>query len=174
MLMGTIDNLRTPYLLIGGEMEEHINNVIAVNAAVQDVWRKYKNEVGAERLYAGNRVVGATFPDCGVPDGWIHRQKDPRCVVIPKARTVLREQFDQLPRMLTAYEFNEGISCPIVTVGNRQLFASFELYGDRMVVWIPSGALDMGYEPLKEMQELTKSEINELITLQSGVDIITN
>lgn len=165
------DDGLSPFLVIGGDMKTYVNTMIVKNKATWDEWLEFgeKYVPGAEKIYANEHLVGLIFKDGVVPPGWTHRKKDPLGVVVPKLQTVLRKKFDRLPRMLDSTDFTHMISCPVVSMGDRILLASFEQIGNFLVVWIPTKSLDMGYVPPGDVKKLCMSEYCALMVADVGV-----
>ena len=152
-----------PYLVIGGEMGSHIKNLLEQNANTLETWEIYKKEHGIGRLCVKDKVVGASFFDGVVPEGWVHRQKDPCGIMVPKLHTPLRREYNNLPWLLGWAEFSDMVGCPANYCGEQRIYPSFELVGESMVVWVPVGALGEGYVPLGDMRRLEMSEYRDLV-----------
>lgn len=150
-----------PYLVIGGEMGSHIKNLLEQNENTLETWAIFKKEHGIEHLCVRDRVVGATFYGGVVPEGWVHRQKDPCGVVVPKVHTPLRWEYNDLPWLLGWADFSDMVGCP-ADCGGQRIYPSFELVGENMVVWVPVGALGVGYVPLGDVQRLDMSKYRDL------------
>lgn len=154
---------RIPFLVTGGECKKILDDIVTESHEAWLAQAAFAKKYGSAKFYGSPRLCGL-YCEGEIPEGWMHRQKDPANMIVPK-RKALKEEMKTLPETVDARGLADRLKCPEFCDGDHLYWPFVETVGELVlspegsrILWIPTVAVESGYVPPEGATQMKMSE----------------
>lgn len=161
--MNTKREPRIPFLVTGGECKKLLDDIDKDNHEAWLAQADFAKKYGCTQFYGRPRLCGLHC-EGEIPEGWIHRKKDPAQMIVPRTKA-LKDEMRALPVAIDAIGLADRLNCPELCDGDHLYWPFVETVGElalspegSRILWIPTVAVESGYVPPEGATRMKMSE----------------